>query len=130
MTNQFEAKLARNLMLEALDLRILEIDHLTGFQIDQMIVSFTRDALVAQSGTPERMTFNDPLAREQLQRPVDGRTGYATVPFRDAPMQLRSIRMIFGFGYDLVKPLARHCISMRVRTVEGSYTRGDHAAET
>jgi hypothetical protein len=101
MANQPIAKLARNLMLEALNFRIAEVDDLASLQIDQVVVMFAWDALVPQSAVPEGVTFNDSLARKKLQNPIDGRAGDARIPFGDASMQLINVRMIFGSRYNL-----------------------------
>jgi hypothetical protein len=101
MAHQPVAKLACNLMLEPLNFGIVEVDNLTSLQIDQMVVMFAPDHLVAQSAAPKSVTFNNSLARKELQRPVDGRAGYAWVPFGDASTQLLSVRMVFRFSYDL-----------------------------
>jgi len=70
--DQAVAKPARDLRLQALDLVRLELDHVAGAQIDQMVVMRVGNLFVARPALAKIMTLDDTGVLEQLDGPVDG----------------------------------------------------------
>src|SRR4051812_50048488 len=77
VVDQLIAELARDLGLQALDLLGLELDHLAGAQIDEMVVMRIRYLLVARTAVAKLVAFDDAGILEQLDGAVDGGDGDA-----------------------------------------------------
>src|SRR5262245_2761961 len=75
VTNELEAELARNSVLQRLDRLVAELDHATALHIDEVIVMSARGLLIASAPAPEVVALEDALLGEQLKRTVDGRKG-------------------------------------------------------
>src|SRR6185503_12466623 len=69
---QIETQLPRDALLDALDILVLELDHATGFDVDQMIVVATGGLFVAPAASTEVVTFENALGSKQLERAIDG----------------------------------------------------------
>src|SRR5712671_6617138 len=73
MVNQLVAELPGDLCLQALDLLGLELDHLAGAQVDEMVVVRVGHLLVAGTAVAEIVPLNDAGILEQLHGPIDRR---------------------------------------------------------
>src|SRR5262245_19848185 len=71
--DQLVAQPPRDLCLQALDLFRLELDHLAGAQIDQMVMVGIGHLLIASAAVAEIVTFNNAGILEQLHGAIDGR---------------------------------------------------------
>src|SRR5690348_4934648 len=72
MVDEAEAELLRNPFLELLELVVHELDHVPGFDVDQMVVVSFRRGLVARSAVAELVPLKDPRFLEQAHGPIDG----------------------------------------------------------
>src|SRR5262245_35983624 len=72
VSNQREAQLARNPLLQALDFLVAELDHLAALDIDQMIVVLAGSFLIAAPARAKVMAFENALGGKQLEGAVDG----------------------------------------------------------
>src|SRR5262245_63180873 len=72
MIDQTVAEAPRHLGLQPLDLFRLELDHLAGAKIDEMVVMAFGHLLVARATVAEVVALDDPGVLEQLHRAVDG----------------------------------------------------------
>src|SRR5712691_217466 len=85
-----------HLGLQPLDFFRLELDHLAGAQIDEMVVVAVGHLLVARSPIAEIVALDDAGILEQLHRAVDGRDRDAVVDRRAAPVKLLDVRVVVG----------------------------------
>ena len=73
MPHQLEAQVAGHPLLQALDLLVAELDHLSALDVDQMIVVHPWRLLISHATGAEVVARQDALALEQAHGPVDGR---------------------------------------------------------
>ena len=94
MVDQPEAELFRDRLLQPLDFLVAEFDHLAGAQVDQMVVVFVGDGLVAASPGAEIVAGDDPGILEQLDRPVDGGDRDFRIDRRGPAIEFLDVRMV------------------------------------
>ena len=73
------AKLGGDLFLQGFDLGVDKFDHITGLDIDQMIVVFPRRVFIAGTAIAEFQTLQNTGFLEQLDRTIDRCQRYAAV---------------------------------------------------
>src|SRR5690606_10260414 len=73
MPYKLEPELPGDALLQLLDILVAELDHVSRFEIDQMIVVLASRLLIAPPPGAELVSLEDPLRLEELQRPVDRR---------------------------------------------------------
>ena len=81
-------------------LAVLELDHLAGLDVDQVVVAAMRGGLVAGPAAAEITAGEDALLLQQAHRAVDGGDGDPSVQGRGTPIEFLHIRMVFRFGQD------------------------------
>src|SRR5215468_9056442 len=101
VADEAETQIARHPLLQALDLLVAELDHLTAFDIDQMVVVAARRFLVATAASPEVVSLQETIGREELDGAVDGRQRDAGIHAARPSMNLFHVGMIPGGGEDL-----------------------------
>lgn len=84
-------------LLQTLDLLVVKFDHFARTQIDQMVMMFVGNRLVAATAGAKVMTGNDTGIFEQLDRPIDGRDRNMWIDAGRAPIQFLDVGMIGGF---------------------------------
>ena len=94
MIDQPVTQAPRHLGLQPFDIFRLELDHLTGAQIDEVVVMAVRYLLVARAAVAEVMTLDDAGILEQLHRPVDGGDGDAVVHRGTTPIEFLDVRVV------------------------------------
>ena len=72
VADEAKAELARNALLQPLDLLVAKLDHLARLDVDEMIVMAVARRLVACAPVAEFVTFEDALALEQAHGAIDG----------------------------------------------------------
>jgi hypothetical protein len=137
---------SRNFILETLDPRVPELDHLARLEVDEVVVMPLGGPPVAGMAVTEFATLDDALLLEPLHGPVDRREGDIPAPHGHAPVQLEDVRVVNRLGENLgdQAPLARQfhasgptlrCDAVRPRSgreplrVTGSRTRSASAAD-
>ncbi len=88
MADNLEAVLPRDLLLKPLDLIGPELDHLTRFHIDEMIMVFRVGALEASRSASKNVPLEDAFFLEKAKCPVDRRKRNTWVDFCRTPMKL------------------------------------------
>lgn len=73
MADQLEPELPRDALLQPLDVLIAEFDHLSGLEVDEVVVVFARGFFVPPPACPELAALEDAVALKQVECPVDGR---------------------------------------------------------
>src|SRR5690606_13039705 len=79
---------------------VAELDHVSRFEIDQMIVVLASRLLIAPPPGAELVSLEDPLRLEELQRPVDRRQRNSRVDLIGAAEDLDDIRVVLRFRED------------------------------
>jgi hypothetical protein len=72
VADQAKAELARHGLLQALDLLVLELDHLAGLHVDEVIVMAVPGRLIARAAVAELMALKNAGAFEQAHGAVHG----------------------------------------------------------
>src|SRR5215510_6354731 len=96
MIDQLVAQLPGDIRLQALDLLGLELDHLAGAQVDEVVMVRVRHLLVAGTAVAEIVPLNDSGILEQLHGPIDGRDRNAVVDRGAAPVEFLHVGMVLG----------------------------------
>src|SRR5205085_6030353 len=71
MVDEAEAELLGNSLLQRLELIVDELDHISGFYVDKMIVVGFGCGFVARAAVAELVAFENPCFLEQPHGPVD-----------------------------------------------------------
>ena len=78
-------------------LRVLKLDHLTGFDVDQVIVVAVLRRLVARPPTPEIPAFQNSLLFKQANGAVDCGDGNPRVQRTGSAIEFLDVRMVTRF---------------------------------
>src|SRR5215831_20240550 len=87
VVDQPVAELARDLRLQALDLFRAELDHLSGAQINEVIMMGVRHLLVSRAPVAKLVTLDDAGVLEQLDGAIDSGNRNSIVDRRAAPVK-------------------------------------------
>ncbi len=83
-----------DLFLQGLDLRVAELDHLAGVEVDQMVVVLPVRILVSSTAITKFQPVQNPRFFKQLHRAVDRRQRNTVIDGIGAGVQLLHIRVI------------------------------------
>ena len=92
MVDEAVAELARDPLLDALDLLVAELDHRAGAKVDQVVVMLLGQRLVARAPVAEIVALDDAGILEELDGPVDGGDGDVGIDGGGAPVELLDVR--------------------------------------
>src|SRR5262245_55185513 len=98
MVDELVTELARNELLQPLDLLIAKLDDLSRLEVDQMVVVIVAGLLIARPAIAKVMLRQDAGILEQLHRAIDGCDRDTGVDDGGAAVELLDIRMVPGFG--------------------------------
>ncbi|ENN86345.1 hypothetical protein RHSP_20313 [Rhizobium freirei PRF 81] len=96
VVDEFEAVFAGNTLLQSLDLRRMKFDHLTAFQVDQMVVMLFRHGFVAGASIAEIMAGKKAGILEQFYGAIHRGDRNLRIHLHGAPIELFDIRMVLG----------------------------------
>src|SRR5579864_8421926 len=96
MVDEAEAEPLGDALLKRLKLVIDEFDHLSGLDIDQMVVVTFRDGLVTRAAVPELMAFEDSGLFEQPDGTINRCDRDVRVDRRSPGVERLDIGMVFA----------------------------------
>jgi hypothetical protein len=94
VADQTVAELARDLVLELLDLLALELDDRAAARVDQMVVMLVRRLLVARPAVAEVVPLQDAGLLEQADRAIDRGDGDLRIDGVRPAVQLLDVRVV------------------------------------
>ena len=98
MVNELEAKLLRNALLQFFDVLVTKFVHFAGFNIDQMIMMFSWNFLVARPTVAEIVALQDSCLFEQTNCAIDSGDRDMRIKCVRPAVQLFDIGVISGSG--------------------------------
>src|SRR4051812_12437688 len=96
MSDELEAKLARNAFLQRLDRLVAKFDDAPAVHIDQVIVVATRGLFIASALVAEIVALENAFLLEELQGAVDRGQRDAAVDPVGAQVDLLDVGVVFG----------------------------------
>ena len=101
MVDQAEAEFLRDPFLQRFELVVDELDHLAGFDVDQVVVMGFRRGFVAGAAVAEIVALEDAGFLEQADGAVDGGDRDARIDGGGTRVQRLHVGMVLGFRKDL-----------------------------